>query len=291
MTIPPRLADVVASSVGSQQLHAEILTSPTIPATPDEEAAAPETVARLIPPAGCAQAFTNDLSSFFNPSLPDPQPLRPCAATTPITEDQPPVDFDFAAALPSTHVSLPKPTTIIRTAHNLRLPSFEQLGIASPHPDRMPLRSSPSFSLPVLGAGPLSNCEDPLHALSPPSHSHSQAGTAVEPSTTPSEEAATAKVDCIIPPFTPPSEEPGKFNWGALVNTVGLGSPPNSDPGVSPNLNSTTSAAEPGRASIVVPVVPAELSDAVRMAAWLDGVKNTISKFNLQFPFSMTPPC
>jgi hypothetical protein len=61
------------------------------------------------------------------------------------------------------------------------------------------------------------------------------------------------------------------------VRPAGLGSPPSSDPGVSPNLSVTASATAPGQAPIIVPM-PAEISDAVRMAAWIKEAKNSISR-------------
>jgi hypothetical protein len=82
-----------------------------------------------------------------------------------------------------------------------------------------------------------------------------------------------------VPIFTPPAE-PGTFSWGSFVNTrhVDLGSPPNSDPGVSPNLSLTASVTTPSQAPIIVPAFVDEIDDAVRMAVWVELVKNIISK-------------
>ncbi|KAF2832482.1 hypothetical protein CC86DRAFT_89955 [Ophiobolus disseminans] len=264
-----------ACPLGIQQLHAEAAFSPAIPATPEVEAGAPcpETAV----PRGCVHTPTHDFPSLLDVSLPQPQPqpLPLRSAETPIElhEDRPHFDLDFAGALPSTNVSLPTPT-IIKTAHNLRLPSFDELGIAAPHPDRLPLRPNHFFS-PALGAGPLSKPEDPLHALSPPLDHHHEVATAAEVPT-PNPKAARPQVERVISTFTPPSE-PGAFHWGPIlsVRPGGLGSPPSSDPGVSPNLNVTASATAPGRSPIIVPI-PAELSDALSMAAWVEEAKNTI---------------
>lgn len=262
--------------LGIQELHAEVALSSDIPATPDVEAGAPcpETAV----PRGCAIATPNAFSSLLDASLPQPQPLPLPSAEAPIQihEDRPQFDLNFADVLPSTNLSLPTPT-IIKTAHSLRLPSFDVLGIAAPHPDRAPLRHRHSFSSSALGAGPLSKPEDPLHALSPPLVHQSQADTATE-SPPASPKSARAQVEHIIPTFTPPSE-PGTFHWGPLVSVrpAGLGSPPSSDPGVSPNLITTASATAPGQAPIIVPT-PAPPGDAVRMAVWVEEAKNTISK-------------
>jgi hypothetical protein len=263
-------------SLGFQQPHAEVVFSPGLPATPDVEAGAP--CPEPVVPRSCADANPNAFSSILDVSLPQPQPLPLFHPETPIQlhEDRPDFDFDFAGALPSTNVSLPT-STVIRTTHNLRLPSFDALGIAAPHPDRLPSRSGHLFSPISLGAGPLSKPEDPLHALSPPLDHPSQADTATPTSTT-SPKAARAEVEHIISTFTPPSEL-GTFHWGTVVTVrpAGLGSPPSSDPGISPNLAVTATATAPGQAPIVVPV-PAETSDTVTMATWIDDARNTISK-------------
>jgi hypothetical protein len=265
----PRPSFETASFAGTRKPLAEDTLSPGIPATPD---AGPETADHR----GCTTASFNDVSGLLDVCRPQPIHLPLPSAQSPPYDDRPHFDFDFAAALPSTNVSLPTPT-IVKTAHNLRLPSFEILGIAAPHPDRFPLSSTYSFSSATVGAGPLSKPDDPLHALSPPLDFHNQADTAtVSPTTSP--RASRTRADHLISVFTPPSE-PGTFNWGAIVNvrTTGMGSPPNSEPGTSPNLKITASATAPGQAPIIVPT-SAEQSDAVRMAAWVEDAINTISE-------------
>jgi hypothetical protein len=260
----------------TQQLHGEAALSSALPATPDVEAGAPCSETPV--PRGFADATINEFPTLLDVSFPQPQPLPLPSAETPfqIHEDRPQFDLDFADALPSTNVSLPSPT-IIKTAHSLRLPSFDVLGIAAPHPDRFSIRHSHSFLPSAIGAGPLSKPEDPLHALSPPLDHPSQGDTAAETPTA-SRKAARAQVEHTISTFTPPTE-PGTFYWGPLVSVrpAGLGSPPSSDPGVSPNLRVTASATAPGQAPIIVPM-PAEISDAVRMAVWIEEAKNFISR-------------
>jgi hypothetical protein len=257
---------------GAQELHVEFAGRQSIPATPDDVGTpGPGT---LVPRRLTGRPI-NDVSSLLDASLPNPVPLLPVSSQplqSPIHDDRPLVDLSFAG-LPSTNVSLPTPT-VLRTAHNLRLPSFDALGIAAPHPDRFPLWSNHSFS--SLGAGPLSKPEDPLHALSPPLRLHHQADD--PPVSSPK---ATRQVERIVSTFTPPSE-PGTISWGAFVNltSAGLGSPPSSDPGVTPDLHSTASATLAGQAPIIVPTT-VEPSGTVRMAAWVEEIKNTISK-----PFS-----
>jgi hypothetical protein len=240
--------------------------SSSIPATPDEGVNA----------GPCSDsAVPNDVSSFLDASLPQPYPLPsalPQPLQTPTIEDRP--HLDLTLNLPSSNVSLPKPT-ILRTTHSLRLPSFEVLGIAAPHPDRVPQRPDQSFS--PLGAGPLSKPEDPLHALSPPidffKHADGDTITRVA-----SPKAVRASVGHLVPIHTPPSE-PWTISWGPFVNvrTAGLGSPPSSEPGRSPSLTTTASTTTAGQAPIIVPTHD-EFSDALRMAAWIEEAKTTISK-------------
>ncbi|KAF1848835.1 uncharacterized protein K460DRAFT_279172 [Cucurbitaria berberidis CBS 394.84] len=254
----------------AQQLLAESPSSSSTPATP-EGAPCTETAV----PRGPTQAPIDDFASLLDPSPPVPLPFAsPQPLPTPILDDRPHFDLNFAdSLLPSTNFSLPTPT-VIKTAHNLRLPSFDVLGIAAPHPDRIAFRSNHPFS--PLGAGPLSKPEDPLHALSPPLDLHHQADGAYGTHTK-SPQVARAQVGHLVPTYTPPWE-PGMFNWGSFVNvrTAGLGSPPSSDPGVSPNLTTTASATSPGQAPIVVPTY-ADLSDAMRMTVWVEDVKNMIT--------------
>ncbi|KAF2998286.1 hypothetical protein E8E13_007189 [Curvularia kusanoi] len=255
-----------------QQNQAAVLTSPAIPATPEEGTSA------FSPGAQRAAIPTDEACrSFFDASIPQPFPLpsaAPPPLATPALDHQPHLDLTFAGTFLPTDVSLPSPT-LIRTAPNFRLPSFDVLGIAAPHPDRIPLHSNYSFS--SLGAGPLSKPEDPLHALSPPLEIISQPDKPLDqPVANP--KVPKKQLEHSVATFTPPSE-PGAFNWGSLVRvkTAGAGSPPSSEPGVSPNLTLTESATAPGQAPIVVPTYADEISEAVRMAFWIQNVKNILT--------------
>jgi hypothetical protein len=211
---------------------------------------------------GRASAPIDSYPSLLESTTSQPFPLPAISDFTipsPEFETQPDLGLTFA------DVSLPTPP-IVKGAHNLRLPSFDMLGIASPHPDRIALRTNNSFS---LGAGPLSKPEDPLHVLSPPLAQREHcAAQAKHPTTSP--EATRARLTHLVPTVTPPTE-PGVFNWGTFVNvkTAGLGSPPSSDPGVSPNIQITASATSPAPAIIGNPLSVADLSDALDMAAWV----------------------
>lgn len=253
---------------------AAALSSPAIPATPDEGTGACSPGAR----PRARVPTDEECRSFFDASVPQPFPLpstSPQPPATPALDNHPHLDLSFAGTFLPTDVSLPSPT-LIRIAPNFRLPSFDVLGIAAPHPDRIPLHPQPSFS--SLGAGPLSKPEDPLHALSPPLEFRCSADKPAEhPVASP--RATKKQLEHQVPTFTPPSE-PGTFSWGSLVKvkTAGAGSPPSSEPGVSPNLNITESATAPGQAPIVVPTYADEISEAVRMAFWIQNVKNILSE-------------
>ncbi|KAF1828289.1 hypothetical protein BDW02DRAFT_255664 [Decorospora gaudefroyi] len=261
------------------QLHAEIgpphnphpyrepLQSPSsIPATPDGRVDAGPCADTVVPA---------DTSPFLDVSLPQPDPLPsalPQPLKTPILEDRP--HLELTVNLPSHNVSLPTPT-VLRTTHTLRLPSFDVLGIAAPHPVRMPQQLNQPFS--PLGVGPLSQPGDPLHALSPPPDFFRPDADINTPATTPKTDKA--RVSHLIPAHTPPSDsEPGTTSWRSIVNvsTASLGSPPTSDPGASPRLNITASATAPGQAPIIVPTHD-EFADTVRMAAWVEKAKNIIT--------------
>lgn len=248
-----------------------------MPPTPDGDMDVGTASPKTAPSRGLTGPPLNDFASLLDASLPHPIPLpsaSPQPLLSPVHDDRPQFDLTFAG-LPSTNVSLPA-STVLRTAHNLRLPSFDALGIAAPHPDLF--TSYPSHSFSSLGAGPLSKPEDPLHALSPgpldhclPAHGENH----LSPSTP---RAIRAGLERLVPTYTPPSE-PGTISWGSFVNvkTAGLGSPPSSEPGVSPNLTTTASATAPGHAPIIVPT-SVGLSDEARMAVWVEEIKNIISR-------------
>lgn len=225
---------------------------------------------------GWSSAHPHDGPALLEPSLVSPFPLPapvPLDLPSPLCETQPDLNLNFAASVEPFVASLPTPP-IARTAHSLRLPSFDVLGIGAPHPDRPHLHSIPSFS---VGAGPLSKPEDPLHVLSPPV---SQLDGADDPLSSTSSRLAKANLDHIVAVVTPPTE-PGAFNWGSFVHvkTVALGSPPSSNPGQSPDLTTVASASSLASAPIVVPTV-VEASGALGMAAWTQRVTDTLSKCN-----------
>ncbi|PSN71918.1 hypothetical protein BS50DRAFT_672813 [Corynespora cassiicola Philippines] len=277
------------AGLAGPQLSNEAALSPDlseVPATPDGDVAAscPEAAVHLgLPPAQINHEPLLELS--VPPTLPSPSASLP-AQTPPVQDAHPAFALDFAgSALFSTHVSLPTPP-IVKNAHNLRLPSFDQLGIASPHPDRLPLfRSNHSFS--SLGAGPLSNPEDPLHARSLPFSQIHQIpkiskvpqvdGSGDDPAQT-DPQPAKRSADRIIPIVTPPTE-PGTFSWGSIVNAkpASVGSPPSSEPAISPNLNTLAGATSLAPTSTVVVPTPANIHGAVGMAAWAQEVKDIIT--------------
>ncbi|KAF2732314.1 hypothetical protein EJ04DRAFT_513978 [Polyplosphaeria fusca] len=277
-----------SSLVGIQQRNHAALPS-MLPLSPDEDAGAassPDVVVR----SGLAPASSIDLPSLLEDTVAGPFPLPPAAPEalpSPAPDLRPDLGFNFAGChLPPTDVSLLDPP-VVKASQNLRLPSFDVLGIAAPHPDRIPLRrSTTTFS--SLGAGPLSKPDDPLHENSPPLSRPHQFGAFGEPPTS-TPVIHKSQVEQIVPIVTPPSE-PGIIHWGSFVNvrTAAAGSPPYSDSGASPSPNITT--------SITTPVPPSEsaahtlpiLSGSSEMEVWTDGVKGVIiSNLESQQPESI----
>ncbi|CBY01249.1 hypothetical protein IAQ61_003068 [Plenodomus lingam] len=274
--VDPRLSLSDANLPDLQRRHvaAALSHSQPFPATPDGDldlgTPSPETVV----PCGLSSPSVNDIASLLDASLPQPMPLPsalPQPLLSPVHHDR--TQSDLTAGLP---LALPSPT-VFRAAHKLRLPSFDVLGIAAPHPNRYPLHTSQSFS--SLGAGPLSMPEDPLHALnalntrldlSPP---HQGAHHHLSPT---SPRATRGQLELSVATFTPPSEL-GTLSWGSFVNvtTTDLGSPPSSDSGRSPDLVTTTSATVPAQAPIIVPTL-ASPGEEVSMSDWVDQVKDMI---------------
>lgn len=123
--------------------------------------------------------------------------------------------------------------SIAPAKHGLRLPSFEALGIAAPHPDRKP--SDPNETA-FVGSGPLSKPGDPLHLLSP-TLGEPAAITRTTPShpdnpPLPSADAAQKQLTHYVPTFTPPNDS-GSLRWTdtyANVTTSAMESPAHSDP-------------------------------------------------------------
>ncbi|KAF2475480.1 uncharacterized protein BDR25DRAFT_310843 [Lindgomyces ingoldianus] len=251
-----------------------------MPSSPDEDAR--DAGADGVVHVGLAPAPLNRYPSLVESAVSQPFPLPSGPSPslpTPHQEHQLDLSLNFAgSALPSTNVSLPTPS-IIKAGHNLRLPSFELLGIAAPHPDRIPLRQTHSFS--SLGAGPLSKPEDPLHALSPALSRAQLVGADGTPSTA-NPETLKAQVVGLIPTVTPPTE-PGTFNWGSIVKvkTTAIGSPPSSDPGVSPNMTFAVNAssAAPTPNSMPLPSRPAitKFGDTTNMVEWVESAQEALT--------------
>ena len=209
--------------------------------------------------------------------IPLPGRLSP-ETPTPSQETQPvfPIAGFAGDGLLTTDAPLSTPP-ILRAGRNLRLPSFDLLGIRAPHPDRIVSSADNPFS--SLGAGPLSKPEDPLHDLSPALSRPHRLGGVGDPPTSPLEEL---KVDQnrfhhFIPNFTPPAE-PGTINWSTFANvtTAAMDSPAKSDPGTlsAALANSTASAAESNTSSQDAP----GLGHTITEKSWIEEAKVAISK-------------
>ncbi|OCL11907.1 hypothetical protein AOQ84DRAFT_286265, partial [Glonium stellatum] len=236
--------------------------APFILCDPLFEAAVPASIPR---PTGSLSAGTatpsQDLQPAFFPFI--------GFATDGLLASTAAVDGPPPSALPAT---LP----VLKPAVNLRLPSFDLLGIAAPHPDRIVCNPDNPFS--SLGAGPLSNPEDPLHALSPALNRPHALGGREDPPTSCAPEHQkddSSQFHHFVPTFTPPAE-PGTINWGTFANvtTAAMDSPAKSDPGtLSAALASpSTSAAESNTTSQDAPGLGHTIVDK----SWIDGAKAAI---------------
>lgn len=184
------------------------------------------------------------------------------------------------AALPK-DVITPGPSV---ARHSLRLPSFEALGIAAPHPDRK-VTSPAEFSL--LGAGPLSNPSDPLHVLSPrvgtsttrSSLSHPDNPSAPDPG------ANRTQISQYVHTFTPP-DDTGPVSWTsgyANVTTAGMESPAQSDPDRNtPNIASVGSSGTPSdlQQSFPVQQLSRLSTDSPIEGHWLGNAVQTLRMWN-----------
>ena len=278
-----RSDDASLSSVLPTPSSAHELSSPWVPGSSgvDHDGPAHESSNPTASFPGCAVS-----QPFPLPDLPQQQPPPPTPPSnlqqhqdlpSPLKEPQPDLTTllnpAFTVDLPSA-LDLPSPP-LAKVQHNLRLPSFDLLGIAAPHPDHISGRP-PTASAWELGSGPLSKPGDPLHALSPVPYRFRTLGE-VEPSAMPSPEQAKPHVEHLIPTITPP-EEPGTFHWGAFVNirTAGMGSPPTSEPGAPPLTATSNQEFASGGLSDPAPATsPGPISGA---PAWLDKAENIISK-------------
>ncbi|KAF2753463.1 hypothetical protein EJ05DRAFT_490155 [Pseudovirgaria hyperparasitica] len=110
---------------------------------------------------------------------------------------------------------------------NLRLPSFVELGIAAPHPDRKGHVPQTPFA---IGVGPLSKPEDPLHELSPMLTAPNIFPDGAPLSSPEHAQGKHASITHFVPTFTPPYD--GTISWDPVthVKTAAAVSPAQTDP-------------------------------------------------------------
>lgn len=219
-----------------------------------------------------ASSSTSDPTALAASAISDaiPQPLTTGSLIseipTPLQETLP--DFGMSSlvgsVVPLNPAALPTPP-IAKASRNLRLPSFDLLGIAAPHPDR--IASINYQATPFVGAGPLSHPDDPLHLLESPFRKEgverrvlteasplAPSASLIQPL---SESTASISPDQLLSSHksiqqyiittTPPDDE-GKVDWGVTSNikASALGS---SDQGSASVSNPTSSHGEPSTAA------------------------------------------
>ncbi|KAF4301482.1 hypothetical protein GTA08_BOTSDO06802 [Botryosphaeria dothidea] len=218
------------------------------------------------------------LSPTLPALIPDPVPVPGFATATPTpTHESSRPDLGIAGivdcALPCSSAPLPSPQ-LFKTTASLRLPSFDLLGIAAPHPDRFQPDADRFFS--PVGAGPLSKPDDPLHARSPQPEPASEIVDHLPlPSPClPKKDQAAADQFTTLP--TPPPDLSSNY-WGNIshVRTTAMDSPARSDaertsPGIVPHpvIPATESPED-----ALAPVQPAEDD---RTFPWLNESLRTI---------------
>ena len=182
---------------------------------------------------GVVESATSEAHDPFdalpNP-LPSPTEIYPSLATHTSTPSREiagiTLDGFIDGVLPATDGPLPTPP-VVKAGHNLRLPSFEDLGIAAPHPDRVAVFPTPSRF--IVGSGPLSRPDDPLHTNSP---QRPRAEIRPEDSRDlPHRPLANRQaIHHFVDTFTPP-EDSGKVAWSSVANvrTAAMESPAKSD--------------------------------------------------------------
>lgn len=215
------------------------------------------------------------------PSLPDaPVMMGFLSMETPTPSKELQRDLTLPAAVHSSlPPDMPSSTGPSIPKHSLRLPSFEALGIAVPHPDR---KVSGVAEIPLIGAGPLSNPEDPLHILSPQIENAHRPSLSLRPKDAPtsSPDSSRRQIKHFVATFTPP-EESGSSSWAsalANVTTAALDSPAQSDPerttpGIAEAMNSET-----GTPSTTMPL-PGPLAAPQPAEAWPEAAIDELRKF------------
>lgn len=199
--------------------------------------------------------FTPDAAS----SPPDPTALSASAladaiphppATTSLIPDTPTPSREILPDLGMSVIAataLPTPPIAKAARSNLRLPSFDLLGIAVPRPES--ISAGNQQATPFVGAGPLSQPEDPLHLRKSPFGTEVDARPSLG-GTSPLKllsDSAPSNISVQVPSShksiqqyiltqTPPDDN-GKIDWSATSNiqaaplaSQAQGSAPMSDP-------------------------------------------------------------
>ncbi|KAF2420335.1 hypothetical protein EJ08DRAFT_566939, partial [Tothia fuscella] len=147
-------------------------------------------------------------------AIPRPPPCQSILPETPSPPRDHP-DSVTASLLGVGNIQLPTPPIERASTVNFRLPSFNLLGIAAPHPDQ--ISTNPGSSALPLGFGPPSQPSDPLHM----SRHHSRFFSTSSPNigeSLPGNPYHTPEIHKAVPRYvlthTPP-DDAGTINWGS----------------------------------------------------------------------------
>ncbi|KAL1650809.1 hypothetical protein SLS58_000928 [Diplodia intermedia] len=274
---PPGLSDLLdlRQTLPSDFDHKRRFTSPSPPPAHGRVDLAASSAA--LPASSPSSPPSHPLCPPLPALLPDPAPVPGFATATPTpTLEQPRPDLGIVGS-PYASVSLPS-SPQLKSTPGLRLPSFDLLGIAAPHPDRFQPDAGRFFE--PVGAGPLSKPDDPLHARSPKATRCSEiVDTLPLPSPGLAKKSQPAGEQQFTTLPTPPPDLGANY-WGNIshVRTTTMESPARSDPErTSPGIVPQPVIAPVPESSEDAPAETAPREDG-RTFSWLDeGVQTIIA--------------
>lgn len=213
-----------------------------------------------------------------------PGDVRIEPVVTPAAKEMPEPDLNLTVggALAPVHTDLPPRSPPKRSRPELRLPSFESLGIANAHPDRFSLDGNLTESI--------------IETLPHSSNAHyaQQRFASVFPDTKlgqrfrnlprdpgsklPGGRAIQSPVRQLVNTLTPPAE-PECIDWPSMPTVSTTMDSPSTDPGQVAGVGSKRqSTAAPGPSTIVLPVLSFSQHENNQRSLWFHGAINAIGQ-------------
>ncbi|EME46253.1 hypothetical protein DOTSEDRAFT_86852 [Dothistroma septosporum NZE10] len=231
-------------------------------------------------PGVLRRALRFDDSAAALPPIPDPGHVDGYAVTTPLADEPvfPDMNLIVGGALAPTHSDPPRQRRPSRPSPSLRLPSFQTLGIAAPHPDRFGSLSFQGVAISAMD-GPAADIVCPKPNIDPPAAIGAGylspcdlAPRLGEKPSLPGGRAVPTSIKHDVATLTPPAEL-GEMQWLSIrsVSNAPMDSP-STDPG-----NLTASFEEPrngGRAASGADTL--QPANRAHQPLWLDGAVNVL---------------